>query len=79
MKKAVEKILEENQRGPANQHQAKLNRSEASQQTVGTGITSIEATDILKAKRTEVEEYQIRARRLVEIMRVPDLTHIPTR
>ncbi len=78
MKKAVEKILEENQRAPAKQHQAKINRSDV--KSVGSGIlNSFEVSEILRTKRTEVEEYQARSRRLVEIMRVPDLIHIPIR
>ena len=35
--------------------------------------------DTLKTKREEVEKFEIRAKRLVEIMRVADLTKIPNR
>jgi hypothetical protein len=35
--------------------------------------------DILKGKREEVEKFEVRAKRLVEIMRVSDLTKIPVR
>ncbi|XP_035710497.1 uncharacterized protein LOC110853448 isoform X2 [Folsomia candida] len=78
MKKAVEKILEENQRAPAKQHQAKI-RTDVSSTVLNPGQMGGEVSDILRYKRAEVEEYQGRARRLVEIMRVPDLTHIPLR
>jgi len=76
MKKAVEKILEDNQNTPQ-KGAPKLRNSEDSKTMLLTGGGDM--SDILRQKRGEVEEFQARARRLVESMRVPDLTHIPER
>jgi len=82
MKKAVEKILEENQRVPANNKLAhggggKVNRSETLQ--VLNPALRNDISEILRVKRMEVDEFKTRGRRLVDAMRVPDITYIPTR
>lgn len=82
MKKAVERILEENQRIPVAGHGAvsKLAAKKASLSlSMPMGPSLSEVAELLRIKRAEVEEFQGRARKLVETMRVPDLTHIPIR
>jgi len=80
MKKAVEKILEENSSIPM-QQQNKV--PEVGRLSVAyplmTTMSGSDVTETLRIKRQEVEEFQERARRLVETMRVKDLTHIPIR
>jgi hypothetical protein len=46
---------------------------------VDEAMSQVEFIESLRVKRIEVEKYQDRARRLVETMRVPDLTYIPLR
>jgi len=77
MKKAVERILEENQAQPAKQQQQPKTQQSDTSGLAGMNLSDI--AELLRQKRTEVEEYQARSRRLVETMRVPDLTFIPIR
>lgn len=80
MKKAVERILEENQRVPAkNTKSTKPSTKIKNSFSQPMGPSLSEVAELLRVKRMEVEEYQGRARKLVETMRVPDLTHIPVR
>lgn len=82
MKKAVERILEENQQHiPANKGNASkltVKKIHASF-SLPMGHSLSEVAELLRVKRSEVDEFQARARKLVETMRVPDLTHIPVR
>jgi hypothetical protein len=77
MKKAVEKILEENQSAPSKKTTKKTNNDPSQLYTATLSVSDV--AEMFRQKRAEVEEYQGRSRRLVETMRVPDLTYIPIR
>lgn len=79
MKRAVERILEENQRVPTKKDKDKEKQNIRTSLLANAGPSLSEMAELLKLKRMEVEEYQGRARKLVETMRVPDLTYIPAR
>lgn len=75
IKKSVEKVLAENQL---------FNPSESGVRTklrpkMSSSVFVSHIQEMIKAKKEEVAVYQNEARRLVEIMRVPDLTFIPKR
>jgi hypothetical protein len=78
MKKAVQKILEANQLAgnvkTANEGK-RMSIGESSER--GPGFS--DETEVIRNKKQEVERFQDRTRRLVEAMRVPDLTYIPIR
>ncbi len=79
MKKAVTKVLEANSTAPAKQQVAVASRKGFMETKVDEAMSQVEFIESLRVKRIEVEKYQDRARRLVETMRVPDLTYIPLR
>lgn len=76
MKKAVQRILEANQlAGSGGPKEKRLSNYEALMDR--NGVMGDES-DILH-KKQEVERFQDKTRRLVEVMKVPDLTYIPVR
>ena len=80
MKKAVQKVLEENmvmaQTAEFKRDVANKSNSLASEHADDPLLDSAAG---LRARKLEVEKYQDKARRLVDCMRVPDLTFIPGR
>ena len=78
MKKAVQKVLEANAMPP--QLLPKKGFMDTGAATIVDYTASqAEFTETMRIKRIEVEKFQDRARRIVEAMRVPDLTFIPIR
>ena len=83
MKKAVQKILEENMAAvvaiPGDV--GNKSRADTTRQSTNTehGGSENDSNALLRIRKLEVERYQDKARRLVDCMRVPDLTYIPER
>ncbi|CAG7729315.1 unnamed protein product [Allacma fusca] len=78
MKKAVQKILEANQLASSTgtgKNDKRLSMGETGDKN--SGFT--DETEVIRGKKQEVERFQDRTRRLVEVMKVPDLTYIPVR
>ena len=83
MKKAVQKILEENMAAAVAipGELGSKSRGDVARQSTNTehGGSENDSNAVLRIRKLEVERYQDKARRLVDCMRVPDLTFIPDR
>lgn len=80
MKKAVQRILEENLAAAAGAILPNDGKTPRARQSTFIGEHSEnDSTALLRSRKLEVERFQDKARRLVDCMRVPDLTHIPNR
>ncbi|CAG7733298.1 unnamed protein product [Allacma fusca] len=83
MKKAVQKVLEVNLEKSTmaiiNANQKKPFKYEHKYSTVADNLELGDTVVALRMKKLEIEKFQEKAKRLVESMRVPNLTYIPKR